>query len=437
MGGRAQRSRTCLLPSTAVKMNILFCVPDRVTNRLGAPKVYIEISDALKKLGCTCEIVGWEEIAPDVYQFDTKLERNKYYSRQLKRYICERAGEFDVIEYEHEYLPYPRHALPQSTVLVARSVLLAHHARDIQLPMWAGIPHLAQNLFFDLPALLRKRSFEITWGDRISVLKKHLGEALRHRSARNTRWEESSRATATCKSADLVFVTNVHDQRTLKTEGVDPKKTIKLPFGMTRERYKAFEYTNDDKKSPPTIVFVGSYDFRKGGATDIPRIAEYILREYPAAQFRLLGTSGLFVDRQEVLAHFSLDAQERIEVVPEFAPDELPELLRDGSIGIFPSYFEGFPFGVLEMQAAGLPVVAYDAPGPPEMVLDDLLAPMGNWRQLARKVAILLGDREQLQDKQRKARQRAGRFEWREVAERTLTMYKRQMEGTTQPDQNI
>ena len=45
----------------------------------------------------------------------------------------------------------------------------------------------------------------------------------------------------------------------------------------------------------------------------------------------------------------------------------------DGSVvmfsaGAFPSHCEGFPFGVLEMLAAGLPVVAYRAPGAPMMI---------------------------------------------------------------------
>ena len=64
-----------------------------------------------------------------------------------------------------------------------------------------------------------------------------------------------------------------------------------------------------------------------------------------------------------------------IEVIPQFHPDELPILLSSCSLGIFPSYLEGFAFGVLEMLAAALPVIAYDTPGAPMMVPEQYLVP--------------------------------------------------------------
>lgn len=406
-------------------MDILFCAPDRVTNKLGAPKVYLEISSALQELGCTCEIVGREDVAPNVYQFDTKLERNKHYSQKLKGYIHERSSEFDVIEYEHEYLPFPRSSLPSGTLLVARSVLLAHHARDIRLPVWKGIPRLARYLLSDFTT---NEGGSVARSNRYRVLKKHLGEAFRHEVTRHSRRKEAARATATCSAADLVFVTNASDQQVLRAEGIRPEKTVKLPFGMTQERYQAF--SADGEEGAPTIIFVGTYDFRKGGATDLPRIIESVLRACPAVQFRLLGTKGLFVDEKEVLAHFSADVHDRVNVIPEYSPDSLPELLRGGTLGIFPSYFEGFPFGVLEMQAAGLPVIAYDAPGPPEMLSEECLVPLGHWKRIAQKAVTLLKDRKRLEDRREEARRRAKSFQWEAVAQRTLAAYEQQLQTT-------
>ena len=65
-------------------------------------------------------------------------------------------------------------------------------------------------------------------------------------------------------------------------------------------------------------------------------------------------------------------------------------------MGLFPSYFEGFPFGVLEMLAAGLPVAAYDAPGAPMMVPAEWLAPRGDAHALAARLAWMLRDANQL-----------------------------------------
>jgi len=405
-------------------MDILFCAPDRITKTLGAPKVYVEVAEALRDLGCTCTIVGREDVAPEVSQFDSRQKRTEYYSRKLRDYIRRRADAFDVVEYEHEYLPFPRQSFPKDTILVARSVLLAHHARDIRLPVWAGIPRLVRLL----AAGAWKRPNDVSQKCQARILKKHVGEALRHETERWTRRKYASRATATCKAADLTIITNAHDRRTLEKEGIQTEKMVTLPFGLSKDRFRSLASAGPDDGSSPMIVFVGSYDFRKGGATDLPRIVERIRRECPSVQFRLLGTSGLFVDREEVLAHFASSLHDQIEVVPKYDPKGLPELLAGGTVGFFPSYFEGFPFGVLEMQAAGLPVVAYDAPGPPEMLPEDLLVPIGNWERLAERTITLLQDRNRLDRRQQEARRRAQSFKWKEVAKRTLAAYEGQMD---------
>jgi glycosyltransferase involved in cell wall biosynthesis len=397
-------------------MDILFCAPDRITKTLGAPKVYVEVAEALRDLGCTCTIVGREDVAPDVSQFDSRRERTEYYSRKLRDYIRWRADDFDVIEYEHEYLPFPRQSFPEDTLLVARSVLLACHARDIHLPMWSGIPRLVQLL----AASTWENPNDVSQKCRARILKKHVGEVLRYETERWTRRRYASRATKTCKAA------NAHDRHTLEKEGIPTEKMVTLPFGLSKDRFQSLASARPDDGSLPTVVFVGTYDFRKGGATDLPRIAERIHRKCPSVRFRLLGTSGLFVDREEVLAHFASSLHDQIEVVPKYDPEELPELLDGGAIGIFPSYFEGFPFGVLEMQAAGLPVVAYEAPGPPEMLPETLLAPLGDWVKLAQNAIALLQE-EGLENRQQEARRRAKSFKWKDVAKRTLAAYEKRM----------
>ena len=53
---------------------------------------------------------------------------------------------------------------------------------------------------------------------------------------------------------------------------------------------------------------------------------------------------------------------------PTFEEADLPSLLADCAVALFPSYVEGFGLAVLEQLAAGLPTIAYDVPGPRQIL---------------------------------------------------------------------
>jgi glycosyltransferase involved in cell wall biosynthesis len=125
----------------------------------------------------------------------------------------------------------------------------------------------------------------------------------------------------------------------------------------------------------------------------------------------------------EVYREFPARLRKAIDVVPQFAPAELPGLLAGCSIGAFPSALEGFPFGLLEMLAAGLPVVAYRAPGANMMLPDEWLAPRTDARTVAARLVKLLRDPEKLVTAQLEARRRSRAFDWDEIAAQTAAEY--------------
>ncbi|MFJ6697813.1 glycosyltransferase [Streptomyces sp. NPDC091272] len=77
---------------------------------------------------------------------------------------------------------------------------------------------------------------------------------------------------------------------------------------------------------------------------------------------------------------------------------DVPGALREGSLFVLPSRQEGFPVAPLEAMAAGLPCVAFNtSPGVREIVtdgVDGLLARPGNVDEMARKIELLMVDRE-------------------------------------------
>ncbi|PEN12620.1 hypothetical protein CRI94_13980 [Longibacter salinarum] len=265
--------------------------------------------------------------------------------------------------------------------------------------------------------------------DYISVLKKHVGTAVRYELSQKARQDRVRRVNIELRAADLIIVSNQHDVDALVREGISKSNITKLPFGLTDERRNQLVRVAGNSTGTPTITFVGTFDFRKGGATDIPRIVDQVLSEHPEVKMRLLGTRGLFVSEREVLSHFAPRVQSRVEVVPRYDPDTLPELLLGSTLGIFPSRYEGFPFGVLEMLAAGLPVFAYHSPGPPEMLPGEWLSERGDWKGLADSATRLLHDRQTLSRLKQEALSRAQRFKWDQIAEETLAAYTTKLES--------
>jgi glycosyltransferase involved in cell wall biosynthesis len=368
-------------------MRILLCAPTPWNPRLGAAKVFIELSEELTALGWECERI----CLPELVTAAPGRPSVPLYAEALRRHLRERAGDFDVVEYDHAFLPFPRSEFPGDTLFVARSVLLLHHVAAVEFPV--------------------RRTLRTEVG------------SLVHGAARRREFERMLHfANRTVAEADLVNVSNNDACDELRRRGLSGRKIVVLPYGLTRSRRDQLEAVPSTPPAEPVVAFVGTFDFRKG-ATDFPRIVEAVSTSVPEARFRLIGTEGMHTGIRQVHAFFARRLRARIEVAPRFEPEGLPELLAGCSVGVFPSYAEGFPFGVLEMLAASVPVVAYRAPGAPMMLPPEYLVAPGDTGGMGRRVAGLLSDDDQLTAARIWARQRSRDFSWPRIAVETARIY--------------
>ena len=141
---------------------------------------------------------------------------------------------------------------------------------------------------------------------------------------------------------------------------------------------------------PPVIVHISNYRPVKR-VTDVVRVFARVAAELPA-RLMLVGDGpdlGQAIDLARELG--VLDRVRLIGVVDDVAP-----YLRGADLLLLPSRNESFGLVALEAQAAGIPVIASDVGGLPEVVqhgVSGYLFPPGDVEGMARRAAAVLRDR--------------------------------------------
>jgi len=120
--------------------------------------------------------------------------------------------------------------------------------------------------------------------------------------------------------------------------------------------------------------------------------AKNIIEEYPDVRFVFVGDGSLGKDLKKQVA--SLGLEENFVFLGDVG--EVGDVLSGFSVFVLPSISEGHPVSILEAMASGLPVVASNVGGIPEIVEDGVsgfLVPPKNPEKLASAINRLLGDR--------------------------------------------
>lgn len=144
-------------------------------------------------------------------------------------------------------------------------------------------------------------------------------------------------------------------------------------------------------KQVPLVVNVGRIVQQKN-----QQLLLQALRFVPEVHLAIAGDGVL---RQTLLQMaVTLGVQDRVHVLGEVPPADIPDLLRAGNLFAFPSRWEGFSVAVLEAMHAGLPVIASEIPPLREIIGSadggpaGLLLPADDARAWALAIQRLLQD---------------------------------------------
>ncbi len=165
------------------------------------------------------------------------------------------------------------------------------------------------------------------------------------------------------------------------------KPVAVIPYGIDLER---FAFTDREPHTPVTVGAVSRLSPEKGH--------QYLLRAVASLRDRglelrvvLAGDGPSRGELESLARELRLD----VEFIGEVAHDAVPDVLRRLDVFAMPSTWEGFGVSALEASATGLPVVASDVHGIPDVVRDGvtgLLVPPRDVTALADAIARLADD---------------------------------------------
>lgn len=156
---------------------------------------------------------------------------------------------------------------------------------------------------------------------------------------------------------------------------------------------------------------------------DVARIFK-LVREKIDSKLLLLGSGEGMEEVRSLITELNLDE----DVIFLGKNREIDPYVASGDLFLLPSALESFGLAALEAMAYGLPVVASDAGGIPELVLHGktgYLAPVGDVRQMAEYAIDLLSDEEKYRSFSLASTERANEFSAQKIVPQYEACYQK------------
>ena len=201
-----------------------------------------------------------------------------------------------------------------------------------------------------------------------------------------------------CRLADCVLVNAEAIRDTLIDQGYKAKGIVVIRNGIALSGIGAAAKRpglREELHLPPSapLVFVFSRLNRMKGLAYFLEAVALLAPRFPEVRFLIVGDGAA---REELEAHSSRLGLSELVTFTGFRTD-VPDLLRETAVSVLPSLSEGFSNSLLESMAAGVPMVATNVGGNPELIehsVSGLLVPVRDSVALASAIASLLEDPE-------------------------------------------
>ncbi|NEO27126.1 MAG: glycosyltransferase family 4 protein [Kamptonema sp. SIO4C4] len=366
-----------------------------LNRNFGGSRVQLELAEEWQKQGHHITKFDANDAYPQAkHSLFHTLTRPRFHTK-AEQFIREQGHRFDIIDAHQGNVTCSKASLGFSGLWVTRSVGL--------YPLYEAF---RRSTLGNVPESWKTRLVNgvLAWRDRKEM--SHCFQSYHH--------------------CDLINLPNPDEKAYLNQAAGLGEKCVVFPFGLSDQRLTTLQQSSKPpavRLQSPQVVFIGTWCLRKG-SKDWPQIIQRVKAAIPEVQFLFLGTGS---PANVVLEDLNLPSSDGIKIIPSYDSDTLPHLLENGTVGVFPSYIEGFGFAVLEKLAAGIPTIAYDVPGPREMLQQSplpLMVQVGDTQALSQKLIDLLRlEVTQYSSLVRDCQTIAETFRWSRIATEMLAVY--------------
>ncbi len=220
---------------------------------------------------------------------------------------------------------------------------------------------------------------------------------------------------ANCLSNKIVAVSEAVRSYSIARDRMNPDKIVTIHSGIDYKRFDKFNFNISKLRqnfalgiNSSIIGTIGTLASHKNHK-DFLFAAKEVKREYNEAVFLIVG-EGYLKNELEQLAR-DLGIENDVEFVGE--REDIPQILSIMDIFVLPSALEGFSNVILEAMATGLPVVATNVGGIPELVVNKqtgILVPPDEPEELAKAIVDLLRDKNTSREMGKRGRERIEKY---------------------------
>ena len=179
----------------------------------------------------------------------------------------------------------------------------------------------------------------------------------------------------------------------------------------------------DRRKNGNNFLYVGGLRPVKG-LEYLIRAVPYVLERIPKTKFILVGDGSIRSEIEQLIE--KLGISESVQLAGYVPRKDLLSYYQKADVFVMPSLNEPQGIVALEAMACGLPVVACNVGGIPEMVQDSengLLVTPGNVSALSDAIITLLTNKQLIRNYSKNARQTAENFSWENNIEKMIELY--------------
>jgi len=222
----------------------------------------------------------------------------------------------------------------------------------------------------------------------------------------------------------------------IRSDGLDPRRVITIHNGVDADM--GVERVRPENGSGQLIVSMVANVRRVKGIDIFLRAAALVKPRFPNARFRIAGVFGTNVEhliyKNEVLRlRKMLDLEQQVDFLG--ASTQVPQFLASSDVFVLPSRSEGFSNALLEAMVCGLPAIATQVGGNPEILEDGVsgfLVPAEDPGAIADRIMRLLADPELRRRQGAAGRERVlERFTIEMMVNRVIAAYELLLSGTS------